>query len=108
MSHGESMNASGFNRFFSQRVDGISTTLKVGALAAGYAAFVWLTMYQVEHGFSALTRLSTTQSSARPIGPETKTVSTPAPSGVAQSAAGHGLTRVGDMASGAPLPVENR
>jgi hypothetical protein len=65
-------------------------------------------MYQVEHGFSALTRLSTTQSSARPMGPEAKTVSTPAPSGVAQSAAGHGLTRVGDMASGAPLPVENR
>jgi hypothetical protein len=38
----------------SDRLEGISTSLKVAALAAGYAAFVWLTMFQLERSYLAM------------------------------------------------------
>ena len=58
MEHSESIHASSVDLSLSDRLQGLSTILKVIGLAAGYAVFVWYTMYQVEHGFSALTPFS--------------------------------------------------
>ena len=40
------------------RFQGITTSLKVAGLAAAYAAFVWLTMFQLERGYLALHEVS--------------------------------------------------
>jgi hypothetical protein len=49
-----SIEVSGGGSFPYDRFQGISTGLKVLALAAGYAAFVWLTMFQLERGYLAM------------------------------------------------------
>ena len=112
MNYGESMNDWSFSRFVSERIEGISTTLKVLGLAAGYAAFVWVTMYQVENGFSAFTRSSQTTGTATPAsGSATSEAGTVAaagtPSTLARPAMDSGFSRVGGMAT-VPHPREAR
>jgi hypothetical protein len=51
-SHGMQVSSGGGSP--SDRLQGISTSLKVAALAAGYAAFVWFTMFQLERSYLAM------------------------------------------------------
>jgi len=112
MNYGESMNHRSFSRFVSERIEAISTTLKVLGLAAGYAAFVWLTMYQVENGFSGFTWSSRTTGTATPASSSaSSTAGTVAaagtPSTLAHPAIDSGFARVGGMAT-VPHPREAR
>lgn len=99
-----SIQVSGGGDFPYDRFQGISTSLKVAALAAGYAAFVWLTMFQLERGNLARHEASTKTES----GAQSKSGKMPEQVDIRSAAQRSAVVRPDSEPSPAPFPGDER